>query len=332
MKKFLVFIFLFSILFVFSCRDDDSNGVTDPDENYPDPTDFPTTNGTIISDEVWADTLSLGYVTISEGAAVTILPGTVIQGGEIVVKGKLDVLGEAETPIYFVSDICTRIHFDNDFTESRIEYSWFQGGMMIDSYVIRCSGERPALIYNSVFRISYPLSEKIIICDGSANPTIFNNEFLHVGSSFKEGCAIECRDYSYPDISDNKFSQFEFAVYSDHQSYPYLIRNEMTQNIYGVYCAGDASLFYENTIKKNEYGVFINDSTNLGEEGNSFVGYNSIYNNTEYNLVINVSETVKAENNYWGTRYEDIIQDYIYDGRDDPALGIVDYNPYFEYE
>ncbi|MEZ4824517.1 MAG: dockerin type I domain-containing protein [Ignavibacteria bacterium] len=61
------------------------------------------------------------------------------------------------------------------------------------------------------------------------------------------------------------------------------------------------------------------------------VGLNQIYNNGNtgqiYDLYNNTPDSLKAENNYWGTSIQDSVEAHIYHKPDDPSLGNVDYLP-----
>lgn len=77
---------------------------------------------------------------------------------------------------------------------------------------------------------------------------------------------------------------------------------------------------HHNTIAYNRTGVILGHSP-------SFEG-NNIFKNTEYNLRTVGSNNKDAPNNWWGTTDTDTIEEGIYDGRDDPLLGLVNYEPF----
>lgn len=94
-----------------------------------------------------------------------------------------------------------------------------------------------------------------------------------------------------------------------------------------------------NTIRWNLWGVTVQSTAkpNFGNISNSDTsdnGLNKIYNNghndTIFDFYYNVttSDTLKAENNYWGTTNADSIEAHIWHKVDFSTLGFVDYNPF----
>ncbi len=94
-----------------------------------------------------------------------------------------------------------------------------------------------------------------------------------------------------------------------------------------------------NTIRWNLWGVTVQNAANpnFGNISNSDTsdnGFNKIYNNghndTIFDFYFNVttSDTLKAENNYWGTTNPDSIEAHIWHKTDFSNLGFVDYIPY----
>lgn len=91
-----------------------------------------------------------------------------------------------------------------------------------------------------------------------------------------------------------------------------------------------------NTIRWNLWGVTIQNTAkpNLGNLQNSDttdIGLNIIYGNGNtgviYDLYNNTPDSIKAENNYWGTMNPDSVEAHIFHKPDNPALGFVDYLP-----
>ena len=62
-------------------------------------------------------------------------------------------------------------------------------------------------------------------------------------------------------------------------------------------------------------------------------GYNYIFansnNDTIYDLYNNTPDSIKAENNFWGTGNLSIIEQHIFHKPDNPSLGFVDYMPIY---
>jgi parallel beta-helix repeat protein len=94
-----------------------------------------------------------------------------------------------------------------------------------------------------------------------------------------------------------------------------------------------------NTIRWNLWGVTIQSTAkpNFGDLTSidtTDVGLNKIYyngrNDSTFDFYYNVTttDTLKAENNYWGTTVSDTIAKHIWDRVDFPTLGVIDYMPY----
>jgi parallel beta-helix repeat protein len=93
-----------------------------------------------------------------------------------------------------------------------------------------------------------------------------------------------------------------------------------------------------NIIRGNLWGITIQTTAkpNLGNLSNSDTsddGYNYIFansnNDTIYDLYNNTPDSIKAENNFWGTGNLSLIEQHIFHKPDNPALGFVDYIPIY---
>jgi hypothetical protein len=92
----------------------------------------------------------------------------------------------------------------------------------------------------------------------------------------------------------------------------------------------------KNTIRWNLWGITIQNTAkpNFGNLSNSDTtdnGLNKIYGNMNtgkvYDLYNNTPDSIKAENNYWGTANLDSIETHIFHKPDSSTLGFVDYLP-----
>ena len=103
--------------------------------------------------------------------------------------------------------------------------------------------------------------------------------------------------------------------------------------------ASSAPIFTHNEIMGNFTGFFITENAipNLGDLSNYCSdddGENHIYENIDeaentwsvYNMS---AQNIKAENNIWDSEEAAIISQTIYDGNNNPAFGIVDFEPIF---
>jgi len=95
-----------------------------------------------------------------------------------------------------------------------------------------------------------------------------------------------------------------------------------------------------NTIRWNLWGITIQNTAkpnlgNLTSSDTTDVGKNIIYGNGNSgkiydlfdNTLFSANDTIKAENNYWGTMNLDTIESHIFHNTDSLVLGFVDYLP-----
>jgi len=94
-----------------------------------------------------------------------------------------------------------------------------------------------------------------------------------------------------------------------------------------------------NTIRWNLWGVTVQNGAkpNFGDltsADTTDIGLNKIYyngrNDSTFDFYFNVTttDTMKAENNYWGTTIADSISRHIWDRNDFSNLGIIDFSPF----
>lgn len=91
-----------------------------------------------------------------------------------------------------------------------------------------------------------------------------------------------------------------------------------------------------NTIRGNLWGITIQGTAkpnmgNLANTDTNYIGLNYIFWNGNsgriYDLYNNTPDSIKAENNFWGTGILDSIEAHIFHKPDSAALGFVDYLP-----
>jgi hypothetical protein len=109
----------------------------------------------------------------------------------------------------------------------------------------------------------------------------------------------------------------------------------------GINLYGNSSInviISRNKLRWNLWGVTIQSTAkpNLGDLNNpdtSAHGWNYIYgnshNDTTFDLYNNTPDSIKAENNFWGTGNLDTIELHIFHKPDNPVLGFVDYLPIY---
>jgi predicted outer membrane repeat protein len=94
------------------------------------------------------------------------------------------------------------------------------------------------------------------------------------------------------------------------------LENLKASSVVGGTSCNDANLIKDN----NGDAVYIS--------GSLAFNYNDVYNNTGFELINGSSTTINASNCYWGTTNEAVIKEEIWDGLDNPALGLVTYKPF----
>ncbi|MBK8983393.1 MAG: right-handed parallel beta-helix repeat-containing protein [Ignavibacteria bacterium] len=105
----------------------------------------------------------------------------------------------------------------------------------------------------------------------------------------------------------------------------------------GLNFAGNSSaIVSRNLIRGNLWGITIQNTAkpNMGDLSSpdtTDIGDNEIYGNGNsgniFDLFNNTPDTIKAENNYWGTNNIDSVEAHIFHNPDSSALGYVDYMP-----
>ncbi len=92
-------------------------------------------------------------------------------------------------------------------------------------------------------------------------------------------------------------------------------RNIVRGNLWGV--------TIQNTAKPNFGNLSNSDTTDIGL---NFI-YSNVHSDTTFDFYNNTPDSIKAENNFWGTYNLDSIEMHIFHKPDNPSLGFVDYIP-----
>lgn len=186
------------------------------------------------------------------------------------------------------------------------------------------AGQQPIIIRNNTIRGLYPMAGGISIFPGGSVPLVI--------------------------IENNKIKRNRYGIALLGTNIYALIRNNIidsntTQGIpyqggSGINLNGKSSLVAKisgNFIRWNLWGVTIQDSAkpslgNILSTDTNDIGLNQIYgnyhNDTIPDLFNNTPDSVKAENNWWGTTIVDSIEKHIFHKPDNPLLGFVDYIPF----
>lgn len=152
-------------------------------------------------------------------------------------------------------------------------------------------------------------------------------------------------------IENNIITHNRYGIALQNANTSAVIRGNVidSNNIQGLPLSGGSGInFYgtssltavvtRNIIRGNLWGITIQLTAkpNLGNLSNSDTsdnGFNYIYGNsnsdTIYDLYNNTPDSIKAENNYWGTSNTDTVEAHIFHHPDNPSLGYVDYLPIY---
>jgi hypothetical protein len=111
--------------------------------------------------------------------------------------------------------------------------------------------------------------------------------------------------------------------------------NLIADNTYGIEIVAFSGatlltpLIQSNTITSNTYGIYF-ASFPSGEFTPATIVGNNIYDNSNYNVLSNVTNDVSATNNWWGTTDTQSINQTIYDFKNDPNWGNVSFVPFLD--
>lgn len=243
------------------------------------------TGGTITSNALFTGLLKVtGDLTISSGVTLTIDQGAQLffsPNRQLVVNGTLNVQGNSSNMVIFNRNGSTGnwagIRFNNGSNGSinyaNIQYSTW--GIFFNNL-----GNNSISVTNSYIQNN---SSYGIWSSNSSLTSIQNNHILNNGSY-----GIYCDSYSSPYIYYNMIKGSSVAgIYSTYYSQP---RASTT---------GGAG---SNIIKDNSgCGLYANYNSILHFGDETSYAYNSIYNNTSYEVKSENSSIVWAQNNYWGS-------------------------------
>lgn len=201
-------------------------------------------SGAYAGDIIWEGSVTMvADVLILEGGSLTIRPGTQVNvipaegtkidpeylssQTELLVRGKLDILGTSEEPVRFVikeGSETEEIAWAG-ITLDRAEQSQiFNVTLERADIAIRCVASSPEIRWNRIHRCRYG-----IVAQQESHPKILDN-FLADG----EG-GIFCWNGSNPYLLGNTIIDHdEEAIFVDSDSRPWLDRNKVTGNAIGI--------------------------------------------------------------------------------------------------
>jgi|GEM_PF-550011 len=279
-------------------------------------------SGVISSDTTWTQANSpytlTGNVLVNNGVTLTIQAGTTVDLGSyyIMVNGTLQALGSKTNPITFNGGQIT-------FTQNSTDWNESTGtGCIIQNAVLSSD----ISVEGGVLNISNNTITGAISVDGG-NPHISNNTILSQGIYL----GIYSRNST---ISNNIISGCSTGIFArlDHNSSSIIQGNLIINNINGIllgYWFTDPGhpIVQNNTITKNTNGISLGS---LGDQFSPTILYNNIFDNTNYNIIVEDSLPLNtnATYNWWGTTDTQAINQTIHDFYDDFNLGAVSFVPF----
>lgn len=305
-----------------------------------------TTTGKMMSDEIWrGDILITGDVEIPAGVILTIEPDTTVrftaqsddQHDEdeydpsdpstihatmisILVFGILEARGTPNQPIIFTTDSNTpgSLDWQSIMLEGNgavfldyaiIEHGYF--GVQLNSATLSATITHSTIRNTTTCGVctqGHPIYESVIISD---------SRFIECGRE-----AIDTYSDQKIIVQHNLFSENYVAIMSVGSSIT-VENNLFINNIrgIGVVKQGTPTIIGNEFTQTDGAAIFVTDSDPI-------ISNNNLYAN-QYNMQLEGSTLgVKAENNWWGSDQTATIEASIWDGKDDPSLGVVDYEPF----
>jgi hypothetical protein len=319
-------------------------------------------NGIIASDTTWTKANSpyilTGPVGISQGITLTIEPGTILNlnGNYLQVNGTLQAIGTKSEPISIEGNSQNLNIMGIDFTSFSADWNEQDGSgsiienAIITSIEISINGTSPKINNNT-------LIDSYIYSHITGSPIVTNN---NITGAITYGTAITGGESSL--IANNVISdQHDIAIlaYSStvvenntvvgvrakginaDESYVLnntvsgctewgisavsdatIERNTIINNYEGLVSRGNSNLVYNNTIANNTIGIYLYNPANIN--------YNNIENNMQYSIQLDITEkyNVNATYNWWGTTDTQIINQSIFDIKNNFNLGNVSFVPF----
>ncbi len=298
-------------------------------------------SGGIYTDTVWSLAQSpyivTGDITLFPGYTLTIEPGVQVRfdaNTALIIRGALVAEGTETGRIVFTSNDPA----PDEGSWRGVEIATNQGGNASVAFanfeyaatalsVQCCWGGGPVNISDSVFR------RNMIALGGYAG-----------WDMIVDRCTFEYNTYAVTQadkvISDSVFRNNDYGLYeterisvyssyfTGHQVALYGGRREVkcctiANNDTGVEAFFEGFSLSYNNITNNTIGIIMKNYDGFSPP----VTYNNIHSNSAYNLRNGTSTNKNAPNNWWGTTDTSVIDAGIYDGYDDPALGLINYNP-----
>ena len=314
------------------------------------------------SDQSWEGNVLIdGTVMVAPGTLLTIRPGTSvffawrdsdgngIGESELFVQGRIVAIGEADKPILFASadgegpgrwgavnimgsDVEENIFryilvkdsyrgLHSHFSSFRVENSTFQGnyrGLQFQESKAFISSAR--IVGNTSglrFRDSIVVIEHARVLNNGTGLQTLRSRLSVTSSLFSDNvlAGLHLRE-TEGDVSSNRITSNSPGMRASGGRLR-VENNIFSGNSYGgLQVRGSEAIFTKNRIVGNIGNGFFSDSPSITMRENIFFG------NLRFAVENNSPSAVDAVGNYWGSGAASL-EDRIYDGADDPAVGPV---------
>jgi hypothetical protein len=311
--------------------------------------------GIITSDTTWTQANSpynlTGDVLVNNGVALTIEPGVFVNlsSYHMTVNGTLQAIGSSQNPIYINGDNSAGI----TFTPFAVDWDQSTGtgciieNAIIGSYMVMYNSPEinNDTTYGRIVTVANATISNCYIYGGldivGGQGTVSDNTVTSLFGSMGYGIIIGS-DAENATVSGNTITACSEGITVitenglDVGNFTLLIEgNLIANNTYGIEIVAFSGawlltpLIQSNTITSNTYGIYF-ASFPSGKLTPATIVDNNIYDNSNYNVVSNVTNDVSATNNWWGTTDTQSINQTIYDFKNDPNWGNVSFVPFLD--
>jgi len=277
-------------------------------------------------------------VVVFPGATLTVEPGTVVRfsaGTSLEIRGALVAEGIAEKRVRFtaVESAQTKGSWGGIRVSNTLggraslrfaDVEFAQAALMVEC----CHSGGPLTIADSAFRNNmtalggYAGNVRVTV-----DRTTFENNTNAVTSADKDIRDSTFRNNTYGlyqteriSVTNSTLTGHKVALWGGRGT---VSGSTITGNETGVQAFYEGFTLEKNTITNNGVGVILGQYDGTTPTIRS----NNIHGNTTYNLKVTGSANKTVADNWWGTTASADIDAKIYDGKDDPTLGLAVYSP-----
>jgi hypothetical protein len=293
----------------------------------------------------------IGNILVNNGAILKIEAGTIVNLGSyyMSIKGILDARGNSNNPIVFNGgqyiDFAEESPGWDDSTSSGciIENSIINSPLTISSSPKINSDIINGAITLKLMQVGTPMISNSIIKGGiSANvhthAYISNNTILYQGLSFGSTGNVANIKVSGNTITGCSagiiIARWVSGIFGNNPDFQLIENNLIFNNTIGISIndlsgADTGPNIQNNTIVSNKIGLSINGGTSSSTVAvNERILNNNVYGNTNYNVKNQDANRLNVLNNWWGTNDTGIINQTMYDFKNDFTFGNVNFVPF----